>query len=155
MADPRGTAFPLGAASEAFEPFIGEWDTTGAHGMIPDTVLHGRASIGRLEPGGFLIIRSSIREDVGIPAGVAILGGDGDSGRYALLHHDERGVTRIYDAAVEGRVLRWWRDAPDFAQRYTLTVAPDGRSMVGRGELCQDGSTWHQDLDLTYSRAEG
>ncbi|HEY8317493.1 MAG TPA: hypothetical protein VIG76_01550 [Amnibacterium sp.] len=152
MAERRSTAFPLDPSSEAFEPFIGEWDTTGVHGMIPDTVLHGQASIDRMQPGGFLRIRSSIREDVGIPAGVAILGGDGDSGRYVLLHHDDRGVTRIYDAAIEGRVLRWWRDAPDFAQRYRLTVAADGLSMAGKGELCQDGSTWHQDLDLTYTR---
>ena len=153
MAARSGTAFPLDAASEAFEPFLGTWDTTGAHGMLPGIVLHGRASFDRLEPGGFLRVRSSVREDVGIPAGVAILGGDGDSGRYALLHHDERGVTRIYDASLEDGVLRWWRDAPDFAQRYTLTPSPDGRSMIGRGELCRDGSTWQQDLDLTYTRA--
>ena len=107
MAGRSGTAFPLDAASEGFEPFLGDWDTTGRHGMIPHTVLHGRASLDRLEPGGFLRLRSGIRENVGIPAGVAILGGDGDSGRYVLLHHDERGVTRIYDAALEGRVLRW------------------------------------------------
>src|ERR1700712_2642400 len=100
MAERRSTAFPLDAASEAFEPFLGDWDTEGVHGMIPDTVLHGRASFDRLEPGGFRRRRSSIREDVGIPAGVALLGGDGDSGRYALLHHDARGVTRVYDAAL-------------------------------------------------------
>lgn len=146
------TAFPLDAASEAFQPFLGDWDTTGAHGLIPDTVLHGRASFDRLEPGGFLRLRSSIHEDVGIPAGVAVLGGDGNSGRYVLLHHDERGVTRVYDAALEGRVLRWWRDAPDFAQRYSLAVSPDGQSMIGRGELCRDGASWDQDLDLTYTR---
>jgi hypothetical protein len=122
--------------------------------MIPDTVLHGTASITRLEPGGFLQIRSSIHEEVGIPAGVAVVGGDGISGRYVLLHHDERGVSRVYDAALEGRTLRWWRNAPDFAQRYSLTVSPDGRSMAGKGELCRDGSSWEQDLDLTYTRLE-
>jgi hypothetical protein len=52
-------------------------------------------------------------------------------------------------------VLRWWRDAPDFRQRYSLTVAPDGRSMASSGELCRDGSTWEQDLALTYTRVEG
>jgi hypothetical protein len=146
--------FPLDAASEAFEPFLGDWDTLGTHGSIPDTVLHGSASIDRLEPGGFLRVRSSIHEDVGIPAGVAVIGGDGSSGRYVLLHHDERGVTRVYDAAVEGRTLRWWRHAPEFAQRYSLTISPDGGSMVGRGELSRDGSNWEQDLDLTYTRLE-
>ena len=154
MARRSGTVFPLDAVSESFVPFLGDWETTGTHGLIPDTVLHGWASLQRLEPGGFLRLQSSIREDVGIPAAVAILGGDGDSGRYVLLHHDERGVTRVYDAALKDRVLRWWRDAPDFAQRYSLTVSPDGRSMVGKGELCRDGATWEQDLDVTYARAE-
>ena len=121
--------------------------------MIPDTVLHGSTSIERLEPGGFLRIRSSIREDVGIPAGVAIVGGDGSTGRYVLLHHDERGVTRVYDAALEGRVLRWWREGPEFAQRYTLTASPDGASLTGAGELRRPGAEWEPDLDLTYTRA--
>jgi hypothetical protein len=112
-------------------------------------------SIERIEPGAFLRIHSVLEEQVGIPAGVQVLGGDGDSGRYVLLHHDARGVTRIYDAAVHGRVLRWWRDAPDFRQRYALTVAPDGRTMASSGELCRDGSTWEHDLALTYSRVEG
>ena len=151
----QGPGFPLDATAEAFGPFLGDWETTGEHGLIPGTVLHGRTSIERLEPGGFVRMRSSIREEVGIPAGVAVLGGDGDSGRYALLHHDERGVTRVYDASVEGRVLRWWRDAPDFAQRYILTASTDGHTMVGRGELCRDGTTWERDLDLTYTRVEG
>jgi hypothetical protein len=147
------TTFPLDAASEAIEPFIGDWVTTGAHGLIPDTVLHGRTSIERLEPGGFLRITSSIDEHVGIPTGVAIVGGDGATGRYVLLHHDERGVTRVYDATVQDRVLRWWRDGPEFDQRYTLTVSPDGASMVGEGELRHPGAEWDRDLDLTYTRA--
>jgi hypothetical protein len=151
MGQRSASDFPLDAASAAFEPFLGNWDTLGTHGMIPDTVLHGTASFHRLKPGGFLRIRSSIQEDVGIPAGVAVVGSDGSSDRYVLLHHDERGVTRVYDAALEGRTLRWWRTAPDFAQRYSLEISPDGRSMVGKGELCRDGSSWEQDLDLTYT----
>ncbi|MDH2443357.1 hypothetical protein QDR37_05300 [Amnibacterium sp. CER49] len=147
-------AFPLDVGTEAFAPFLGEWLTAGSHGMLPGVALHGRASIDRLEPAGFLRMRSSIAEDVGIPEGVAVLGTDGDSGRAVLLHHDQRGVTRIYEAAVDGRVLRWWRDAPGFAQRYTLTAAPDGRTMTGAGELCRDGSTWERDLDLVYTRLE-
>jgi hypothetical protein len=146
--------FPLDDVARALAPFVGEWDSVGVHGMIPDTVLHGHASIERLEPGGFLRIRTAIAEQVGIPAGVQLLGGDGDSGRYVLLHHDARGVTRIYDAAVEGSVLRWWRDGRDFAQRYVLTVAPDGRTMIGKGELSRDGAAWQQDLDLTYTRVD-
>ena len=133
MAASPESAFPLDAASAAFEPFLGHWDTRGTHGLIPDTVLHGTASFERVEPGGFVRMRSSIREHVGIPAGVAILGGDGDLRRYVLLHHDERGVTRVYDAAVDGRVLRWWREARGFSQRYSLALSSDGTTMTGKG----------------------
>jgi hypothetical protein len=154
MTESSFASFPQHATALAFEPFLGEWKTTGSHGMIPDVVLHGRASIDRIAPGGFLRVRSSIREDVGIPAGVELIGRDGDSGRTVMLHHDERGVNRIYDASLEDGVLKWWRDGADFSQRYTLTLSDDGRTMTGRGEISQDGSTWEQDLDLTYTRVE-
>jgi hypothetical protein len=149
------SAFPLDAASEAFEPFVGTWQTVGAHGLIPGVVLHGTTSFERLEFGGFLRLRSSILKDVGIPDGIAIIGGDGRSGSCAFLHHDERGVTRVYDAAVEDRTLRWWRDEPGLSQRHTLTASPDDATMVGKGELDRDGSTWEQDLDLTDTRVRG
>jgi hypothetical protein len=146
------SAFPLDAASEAFEPLVGTWQTVGAHGLIPGVVLHGTTSFERLEPGGFLRLRSSILE----------------GRRHARRHRDHRrrrplGQLRVpaprrarhhpvYDAAVEDRTLRWWRDEPGLSQRYTLTASPDGATMVGKGELDRDGSTWEQDLDLTCTR---
>ena len=131
------------------------WDTTGTHGMIAGTTLHGRTTFGWHESGAYLVMRSEIHEDVGVPAGTGILGSDPDHGTYGFAYYDERGVSRLYSAAVDGRVVTWWRDAPGFAQRTTLTIAADGRTMTGRGELCRDGSTWEQDLDLTYTRVDG
>jgi hypothetical protein len=154
MTESSFASFPQHATALAFEPFLGEWKTTGSHGMIPDVVLHGRASIDRIAPGGFLRVRSSIREDVGIPAGVAIIGSDDERGVYSMVYYDERGVSRIYEVGVEDDGLRWWRNAPSFAQRYSLTFAEDRRTMTGRGELCRDGSRWERDLDLTYTKVE-
>jgi hypothetical protein len=45
---------------------IGEWDTVGAHPLIPDTTLHGRTSFEWLEGGAFLIMHSEIDEP-GVP----------------------------------------------------------------------------------------
>jgi hypothetical protein len=123
--------------------------------MIPGTTLHGRTSFEWLEPGGLIRLRSSIQEDVGIPAGTAIIGSDDESGAYSMVYYDERGVSRIYAFGVQADGFRWWRDSPALAQRYTLTIADGGQTLIGRGELSQDGgSTWEQDLDLTYTRVE-
>jgi hypothetical protein len=70
-----------------------------------------------------------------------------------MLYFDVRGVSRKYEVAVDPNSWRWWRDAPEFSQRFTVTVARDHRSMVGRGELSRDGSTWNADLDVTYVRS--
>jgi hypothetical protein len=139
----------------ALEPFgvlIGEWTTTGSHPGIPNVTLHGRTSFEWLEGGAFLIMRSEIDEP-GIPSGIAIIGSDDAVGEHFMLYFDERGVSRKYAVSLHDGVVRWWRDAPGFSQRYTGTIVDDGRTIVGKGELCKDGSTWEKDLDLTYRRA--
>ena len=35
-----------------------------------------------------------------------------------------------------------------------FVIQDDGRTIVGKGELCKDGATWEGDLDLTYTRVE-
>lgn len=153
MAGQATSRFPLNHATEALVPLLGIWDTVGAHGLIPGTVLHGRASFEWLEQGRLMLLRSRIHEDVGIPEGLAVLGSDDQSGAYTMAYSDERGVTRIYDVGIEDGGLRWWRNAPGFSQRYSLTFAADG-TMAGKGELRRDGTTWEQDLDLTYTRVD-
>jgi hypothetical protein len=69
-----------------------------------------------------------------------------------MLYFDERGVSRKYDVVVSGNAIRWWRDAPSFSQRYTWTIEDGGRVIKGKGELSRDGSTWEDDLQLTYTR---
>jgi hypothetical protein len=38
-----------------------------------------------------------------------------------MLYFDERGVSRHHDVSIHDNVLQWWRDAPGFSQRSTLT----------------------------------
>lgn len=130
---------------------IGSWTTAGTHGMMPGKELRGRVQFDWIEGGAFLRQQSEI-DDPQIPAGVAIIGSDDESGKLMMLYFDQRGVSRHYEVAIEGNVWRWWRNAPSFSQRYSCTISDDGRTTIGTGELSKDGTTWQKDLDLTYTR---
>ena len=131
---------------------VGEWHTVGTHPMMPGVTVHGRTSFAWLEVGAFLIMHSEI-DQPDIPSGIAIFGSDDSQGEYSMLYFDERGVSRRYEASLKNHVWKWWRNTPDFSQRFTGTIAEDGRMIVAKGELSRDGSTWEGDLDLTYRRA--
>ena len=136
----------------SFNVLVGDWNTVGTHPAISGT-LPGRASFEWFEGGAFLFMRSEIDEPR-FPKTVAIFGGDGTKGEYFMLSFDERGVARKYDVTFENTVLKWWRNAPEFSQRYTHTIVDDGNTIIGKGELSKDGSTWEKDLDLTYTRVK-
>lgn len=140
-------------ALKSLSVLIGEWDTVGAHPLIPDTTLHGRTSFEWLEGGAFLIMHSEIDEP-GIPTGIAIFGSDDTSEEYFMLYFDERGVSRKCSATLNNNVFKWWRDAPGFSQRYTGTIVDGGNTMISKGELSKDGSSWEKDLELTYTRVK-
>jgi hypothetical protein len=87
------------------------------------------------------------------PDGVAIIGVGAEPERFRQHYFDSRGVHRIYEMTLSAGVWTLWRDAPDpFPQRYSGTFADDGRTVIGRWEKAEDGSTWTTDFDLTYRR---
>jgi hypothetical protein len=128
---------------------VGEWDTVGTHPMVPGKVFHGHSSFAWFEGGAFLVMRSQIDEPE-IPSGISVFGSDDDT--LYMLYFDERGVSRKYDVSFSDNTLQWWRNAPDFSQRFRGRIIHDGRTIVGEGELCRDGHTWEGDLQLTYTR---
>ncbi|MEO8562871.1 MAG: hypothetical protein ABI601_12390 [bacterium] len=132
---------------------IGTWTSVGTHPMVKDTVFHGRMTCEWLEGGAFLIMRSEIDEPE-IPTGLAIIGSDDALGTLSMQYFDERRVSRRYEVSVDGNVVRWWRDSPDFSQRWTCTIADDGRTMTGKGVMSKDGGEWEGDLELTYTRVK-
>jgi hypothetical protein len=136
---------------DALAPLLGTWATTGRHPYVPDTIFHGRWSFEHIEGGAFVLLRSATDEPE-IPDGVAVFGSEDASDTLSMLYFDQRGVSRRYEASMKDGVFRWWRDAPGFSQRFTCTMAPDGRTMEARGELSRDGSTWEADLSLSYTR---
>jgi hypothetical protein len=132
---------------------IGNWNTTGTHGQVPDTILQGRTSFEWLENGAFLMMRSEI-DDPRFPSGIAILGSDDSEDKSYMLTFDERGVSRKYEVTLRDNIWKWWRNAPGFFQRYEGRIMDDGNTIIGKGELSKDGLSWEKDLDLTYKRVE-
>ena len=135
-----------------FAPLVGEWTTAGHHTMLPGVVLRGRTVFDWHEGGAFLRMRSEV-EEPRIPTAIALVGSDDASEAFAMLYFDERGVSRRFEVAMDGAVMRWWRTAPGFSQRFTLTLEPEGDILRGVSALSQDDVTWDRDLELTYTRA--
>lgn len=132
---------------------VGKWKTEGSHPLLPNVMLRGRTSFEWIENGAFLLMRSEI-DHPSFPHGLAIFGSDDAQHNLFMLHFDERGVSRVQDVSMEGNVLKWWRDQPGFAQRYTCIISSDGQTIVSTGELSRDDATWERDLSLTFSRDE-
>jgi hypothetical protein len=151
--NPKREASIPNPALKPLSVLIGKWNTVGTHPLFPDTTFHGHTSIEWLEGGAFLIMHSEIDEP-GIPSGIAIFGSDDSTGEYFMLYFDERGVSRKYEVTLREGIWKWWRNVPGFSQRFTGTLLDSGDTIIGKGELSKDGSSWEKDLELTYKRVK-
>ena len=140
-------------ALQLFNMFIGEWETVGTHPKLPDITLHGHTSFNWIEGGAFVIMHSKINEGK-IPTSIAIFGSDNSKDEYFMLYFDERKVSRKCEVAFKDDVLKWWRSAPEFSQRYSYMFKDDNNTIIGKGEISKDGTTWEQDLNLIYTRVK-
>lgn len=135
---------------EALKPLAGEWRT---EVRMPghEEVVHGTTSFEWLDGGAYLIQRAATDDPV-FPRGVMVIGPAVGRGRVVQHYFDSRGVARVYEVSFDEGVLRLWRDDEDFAQRYSGRLSPDGTTIEGAWEICQDGTTWRHDFDLNYRR---
>ena len=140
-------------ALQPFSVLVGEWTTSGTHPLVPNTTLHGHSSFKWIEGGAFLLWYSEIDQE-GFPTGMAIFGSDDATGEYFMMYFDERKVSRKYEVSFQDGILKWWRNAPGFSQQYTWTIIDDGNTIIGKGQLSKDGTTWEKDLDLTFTRTK-
>ena len=61
-------------------------------------------------------------------------------------------IGRWQVSAVEGKTIRWSRSAPSLSQRHVWTIADDGRTFAGKGEMSRDGGPWEGDLEVACTR---
>ena len=139
-----------GSPLELLRALTGTWTTEGRHPLLPDALIRGRATFEWLDGGRFLISRSHY-DHPQIPDAVTVTGVVDD--RLSMHYFDSRGVHRLYSVSAGSGEWRFWRDDPEFAQRFTGTFGDDGDSFVTRGQFSRDGTTWEDDLELTYRRA--
>jgi hypothetical protein len=140
---------PRSPELEPFEALLGEWEIEATHPAVHDTVVRGTASFEWLEGERFMIQRSR-NDHPDFPDGISVIGVT--DGRLTMHYFDSRGVFRVYETAFGGGVLRIWRDVPGFAQRFEGPISDDGATIEGLWELSEDGSTWNDDLKITYRR---
>lgn len=145
---------------------VGRWTTEATHPAMPGVVVHGTASVEWLEGEKFLILRART-DHPKFPDSISIIG-DTEHGRvdeatgeipaasgdaHLRMHYfDSRGVFRLNEASIDESAWRWWRDDPEFAQRFTGTFADGGATIVGLSQLRRDDGHWADDLAITYRR---
>jgi hypothetical protein len=140
-------------ALKALEPLVGKWRMTATPPGGPPWPGEGRATFEWHESGAHVVERWTV-DMPEAPDGVAVIGCDGANGTYYQLYSDDRGVCRVYEMSIGGGVWRLWREGDPFPQRFTGRFEDDGRTIVGRWELAEDGTTYTTDFDLIYTRVE-
>lgn len=137
-------------ALKQLEPLVGEWHMTGWHPAFPSEA-SGHSTFEWLEQGALLVWHFDW-ERPGPPSAICVIGHDDAADTYSMLYSDERGVARIYQTSLLGKVWKMWRESPGFSQRVTGIISDDGDTITGQGESSKSGLIWEQDLNVTYTR---
>jgi hypothetical protein len=131
-----------------FDALIGTWATEATHPQF-DGAVPGSVTFEWLEGGRFLIQRSRNEHEL-FPDAISVIGAPESGEGLVMEYFDSRGVRRTYGASLEDGVLRIWRDAPGFDQRFSATLGRD--TFDGLWELARTPGDWHDDLKVTYRR---
>jgi predicted Zn-dependent protease len=133
---------------QPFDALVGTWGTEATHPMF-DGAVPGEMTFEWLEGGRFLVQRSRNDHEL-FPDAICLIGAPEEGDGLVMEYFDSRGVRRTYGIAIEDGVLRIWRDDPDFAQRYSATLAPD--AFEGLWQLARTPGDWEDDLRVSYRR---
>ena len=143
------------ASLESLSALAGAWAYEMTHQALPGTVIPGASTFELLDGGKFLILRERVDHPEFPGSSLAVIGGDDD---LRMHYFDSRGVVRILELSISGRVWTFVRDKPDFSpldfhQRLTWTLSEDGQTIDGLGEISRDGEQWEEDIRITYRRS--
>jgi hypothetical protein len=137
-------------ALEPFEVLIGTWSVEATHPQF-DAVVPGSATFEWLEGGRFLVQRFRNDHEL-FPDGISVIGAPEAGEGLVMEYFDSRGVRRTYGVSLDDGVLRIWREAPGFDQRFSATLEPDG--FEGRWQLARAPGDWQDDLKVIYRRRD-
>lgn len=133
------------------EIFVGDWTVTITNQWWlddPTTVSSGRASCEWLGD-SFITLQA---EFDGTPTWRFVFGRNDARDQFVVLYHDERGVLRVFELALDDGSWMMLRTDPDFHQRLLGRI--DGDRMIGSADASEDqGATWRKDFDLIFTRA--
>jgi len=133
---------------EPFDALAGTWATEATHPKF-DAVVLGRTTFEWLEGGQFLVQRSHNDHET-FPDAISVIGAPEGGDGLVMEYFDSRGVRRTYGVSIDEGVLRIWRNAPGFDQRFAATLARD--SFEGLWQLARTPGDWQDDLKVTYRR---
>src|SRR3954454_5098631 len=135
-------------ALEPFAALIGTWDTEATHPLV-EGVVPGSVTFEWLEGGHFIVERSHNDHEL-FPDAISVIGAPEEGDGLVMEYFDSRGVRRTYGISLEDGVLRSWRDADGFDQRFSATLGPDG--FEGVAQLAREPGDGRDDLKVTYRR---
>ncbi|MGZ5309059.1 MAG: hypothetical protein ACXWDQ_01245 [Solirubrobacterales bacterium] len=137
------------------DAFVGEWNVEASLPIDPPIEMRGRSVFEWLEGGGFLVQRSTTEREE-FPNTLSVIGVDEEGEGYVMHYFDSRGVKRVYEMSLADGVWKLERDPSgprsDFWQRYVGEFSDDGKTIEGRWEKSDDGSSWELDFPLTYTK---
>jgi hypothetical protein len=136
-------------ALEPFDALVGTWATEATHPQF-DGVVAGSVAYEWLEGRRFLVQRSH-NDHEKFPDAISVIGAPESGEGLVMEYFDSRGVRRTYGVSFEDGVLRIWRDDPEFAQRFSATVAED--RFEGVWQLARTPGDWRDDLKVSYRRS--
>jgi hypothetical protein len=136
------------AALESLDALVGTWDTEAKHVAV-DEVVYGTVTFDWLEGGHFLVQRSHVDHEL-FPNAICVIGAPENGEGLVMEYFDSRGVRRTYGVSLDDGVWRWWREAPEFDQRFSATLGRD--SFEGVSELAETPGDWREDMRVTYRR---
>lgn len=138
-------------ALAALEPFIGEWEYTVYNAWFlesMDTEVKGSTVVERLYD-SLVVFRSSDADKK--PEDMWVIGYSDSQEKYELFYYDQRGVSRIFNAAFDGKTFVFWREDKDMHQRITLEITDDGLHSVAEASE-DEGKSWRKDLEMDYKK---
>lgn len=151
---------------EPLDRLVGTWTTEATHPLVPGVIVRGTTTFEWLEGERFLIQRART-DHPDFPDAISIIGhmehdrvgaaggavpAAADASPLRVHYFDSRGVFRVFEASIDERTWRLWREAPGFSQRFTGTFSDDGDVIHGLSQLRREDVHWMDDLRITYRR---